>query len=214
MARELQIVGIGGSVAAPSRSLAALQLALESAREAGARTTLFDLHALELPIYDPTVRAPGEAAGRLIEEAYRADGLLWSSPLYHGTISGALKNALDWLHVLDDREPPYLTDKVIGLISTAGGTQGLQAANTMEFVVRALRAWAVPYVVPVAQAWRVFDTEGRILDESVAGQLRLLGSEVVRVAGLFASTGLDDPEAECARASETVAAAAAGASVG
>jgi FMN reductase len=208
MARQLLIVGLGGSVAAPSRSLAALELALESVQQAGAQTILFDLHRLELPIYDPTVSVPGKAEQELIETAYRADGLLWSSPLYHGTISGALKNALDWLHLLDDRDPPYLTDKVIGLISTAGGTQGLQAANTMEFVVRALRAWAVPYVVPVAQAWRVFDEGGRILDETVAGQLRLLGSEVTRVAGLFALADLDDPEAECARASQTVAAAA------
>jgi hypothetical protein len=46
---------------------------------------------------------------------------------------------------------------VIGLISAAGGTQGLQAINTMEFAVRALRGWGVPYVIPVASAFRVFD---------------------------------------------------------
>jgi hypothetical protein len=49
-----------------------------------------------------------------------------------------LKNALDWLKLLGDRDPPYLTDKVVGLISTAGGVQALQAVNAMEFVVRAL----------------------------------------------------------------------------
>ena len=72
--------------------------------------------------------------------------------MYQGTISGAFKNALDWLHALGSREPPFLHDQVIGLISAAGGTQGLQAINTMEFAVRALRGWAVPYVVPVASA--------------------------------------------------------------
>ena len=45
--------------------------------------------------------------------------------------SGSFKNALDWLKLLGDRNPPYLTDKVVGLISTAGGMQGLQAVNTM-----------------------------------------------------------------------------------
>ena len=73
--------------------------------------------------------------------------------MYNGTISGSFKNALDWLKLLGDRNPPYLTDKVVGLISTAGGMQGLQAVNTMEFVVRALRGWAVP-LVPIAQAWK------------------------------------------------------------
>jgi FMN reductase len=80
--------------------------------------------------------------------------------MYNGTISGSFKNALDWLKLLGDRNPPYLTDKVVGLISTAGGMQGLQAVNTMEFVVRALRGWAVPLVMPIAQAWKAFDKQG------------------------------------------------------
>lgn len=76
-------------------------------------------------------------------------------------MSGAFKNALDWLQLLAQREPPYLADKVVGLISVAGGVQGLQAVNTMEFVVRALRGWAVPLVIPIAQAWKVFEQRGR-----------------------------------------------------
>src|SRR6266704_6854672 len=133
-------------------------------------------------MYNPDDDEPNAVAAELIESCYAADGLIWSSPLYQGTISGALKNALDWLHLLGPREPSYLHDKVIGLISAAGGTQGLQAINTMEFSVRALRGWAVPYVVPVASAARVFDAEGRVHDEGVELQLRTLGSEVVRVA--------------------------------
>src|SRR5205807_4465727 len=130
----------------------------------------------------PDMDQPTAAATRLIESCFAADGMIWSSPMYQGTISGALKNALDWLHLLADRDPPFLHDKVIGLISAAGGTQGLQAINTMEFAVRALRAWAVPYVVPVASAARVFDQEGRIENQGVQLQLKTLGDEVVRVA--------------------------------
>ena len=58
------------------------------------------------------------AARTLCEAVYSCDGMLWSSPLYHGTISGSFKNTLDWLQLLGDRQPAYLTDKVIGLIST------------------------------------------------------------------------------------------------
>ncbi|MGH3083467.1 MAG: NADPH-dependent FMN reductase, partial [Gaiellaceae bacterium] len=131
-----------------------------------------------------------------------------SSPLYQGTISGALKNALDWLRLLGGREPPYLHDKVIGLISTAGGTQGLQAINTMEFATRALRGWAVPYVVPVASAARVFDRAGRIQDQAVELQLKTLGGEVVRVAQRFAEDKSLHRETECDQAAERVAAIA------
>jgi len=159
---------------------------------------LLDLRELDLPMYNPDDDEPGEAATRVNESCYSADGLIWSSPLYQGTISGALKNALDWLHLLGPREPSYLHDKVIGLISAAGGTQGLQAINTMEFAVRALRGWAVPYVIPVAAAYRVVDSAGRLTDESVELQLRTLGAEVVRVATRFA----DDSTAQRARACE------------
>ena len=137
MAKQVKVVGLGGSLAGVSSSLAALKIALEGATE----TRLLDVRALDLPMYAPDISDAPESVTGMCEAVHEADGLLWSSPLYHGTISGSFKNALDWLELLSDRKPAYLTDKVVGLISTAGGTQGLQAVNTMEFVVRALRGW-------------------------------------------------------------------------
>ena len=49
----LRIVGLGGSVASSSRSIAALKIALEGAAAAGAKTQLLDLRALGLPMFDP-----------------------------------------------------------------------------------------------------------------------------------------------------------------
>jgi FMN reductase len=204
----MKVVGLGGSLAASSSSRAALVIALEGAAEAGADTELLDLRALALPMYDPDGEAPTDATNAMVESLYRADGLVWSSPLYQGSISGAFKNALDWLRLLGDRDPAYLTDKVIGLISAAGGAQGLQAINTMEFCVRALRAWAVPMVVPVASAGRTFDDSGRPQDEAVERQLKMLGGEVVRVAEHFRVEESPDHAHECEKARARVAAAA------
>jgi FMN reductase len=206
---SLSVVGLGGSMARVSRSRAALAVALEGAAAAGAETELLDLRHLDLPMYDPDDEGdPPEAAVTLIKSCRAADAMLWSSPMYQGTISGAFKNALDWLHPLGRLDPPYLHDKVVGLMSAAGGTQGLQAINTMEFATRALRAWSVPYVVPIAAAARVFDQEGRIHEPSVADQLARLGHEVVRVAERFADDVSLHRESECAEAAERVAAMA------
>jgi len=88
-----------------------------------------------------------------------------------------------------------LTDQVVGLVTTARGTQGLQAINTMEFIVRALRAWAVPLVSPVARAWQAFDEDGRVHDATVERQLAGLGAVVVRAARQMAVQGrCDDSE--------------------
>jgi FMN reductase len=207
--KAVRVIGLGGSVAPTSKSRSALVAALDGAEDAGAQTLLFDLHQLDLPMFSPTLlQDPPGSAVQLAEAAFDADGLLWSSPMYHGTISGAVKNALDWLYLLGERNPPYLADKVIGLISTAGGTQGLQAVNTMEFIVRSLRAWAVPLVVPVGPASRMFDAEGNLQDDAARRQLNTLGAEVVRVARLFAAGKLAHAEAECAEAARRVAAAA------
>jgi FMN reductase len=180
MDEPVKVVGLGGSLAPASKSLAALKVAMRGAESAGAQVELFDIRVLDLPLYTPSMKAP-EAALHMCDAVHAADGLIWSSPMYHGTISGSFKNALDWFELLRKREPPYLTDKIIGLASTAGGVHGLQAVNTMEFVVRALRGFAVPLVVPVAKAWSIFDQEGQPLDDSVESQLEGLGREVAGI---------------------------------
>ena len=199
----LRVVGLGGSLAQASRSRAALEVALEGAAAAGASVELLDLRELGLPMFSPDLEADPPAVVRsLIDTCYEADGMLWSSPMYNGSVSGAFKNAIDWLHMLGTREPPYLHDEVIGLISAAGGTQGLQVVNTMEFSVRSLRGWAVPYVVPVPQAARVFADSGAVQDELVEQQLRSLGEEVVRVAERFARDPALHRQGECDEATE------------
>lgn len=94
--------------------------------------------------------------------------------------------------MLADREPAYLTGKPVGMISTAGGVQGLQAVNTMEFIARSLRGWSVPLVLPVPQSWQSFDPDGHLKDEAIATSLRKLGTEVVRAARQFQASGTCD----------------------
>lgn len=176
-----KIVGLGGSLKGGSSSLSVLQVALEGAQAEGAETELLDLRALELPMYMPDM-PPSPAVERYVETVAEAAGMIWCSPVYHGNITGAFKNALDWLDLLGTREPKYLTDKVIGLMSTAGGVQGMQAIVSMEFTVRALRGWVAPLVIPVDRASSVVSSDGQIRDEQAAARLRMLGSEVARAA--------------------------------
>ena len=209
-AKALSVVGLGGSLRQTSSSRAALKTALEGAADAGAKVDLLDLRLLSLPMYDPSSDDVPESVTRLVESVYAADGMIWSSPLYHGSISGSFKNALDWLILLGNREPSYLTDKVIGLISVAGGTQGLQAINTMEFIVRALRAWAVPLVVPIPQSWQAFEDTGRPANPQVEEPLKTLGGEVVRVARRLTQEEVTDPAAVCVEAAKRLASVVSG----
>ncbi len=191
MARAVRVVGLGGSLRAESTSRTALAVALDGAAASGADTELIWVRDLDLPLYTAE-HAPPPTALRFADAVHDCDALVWSTPTYHGSVSGSFKNALDWLILLAERDPPYLADKPIGLITTAGGVQGLQAVNTMDFIARSLRGWSVPMVLPVSQSWQSFDPDGHLKDEGVAAQLRKLGAEVVRAARQFQQAGTCD----------------------
>jgi FMN reductase len=191
MRKSVGVAGLGGSLRAASTSRAALAAALDGAQAAGADTELLWLRDLHLPLYNAERPVP-RTAHELADAVYACDAMIWSSPTYHGSVSGSFKNALDWLILLAERDPPYLTNRPVGLVATAGGVQGLQAVNSMEFIVRALRGWSVPLVMPVAQSWQSFDPDGRLVDAAISAQLRALGAEVVRAARQFQAEGTCD----------------------
>ena len=116
---KVKIVGLGGSLKEGSASLLTLRVALQGAASVGAETELLDIRSLDLPMYTPDT-VPTAAVQRLVDTVGPAHGMIWSSPVYHGSISGAFKNVLDWMELLNKHEPAYLTNKVVGLIATAG----------------------------------------------------------------------------------------------
>src|SRR5690606_31954585 len=128
------------------------------------------------PLYRYGVRPPGVEP--FIEAVRRAHGMIWCTPLYHGTVPGSFKNTIDWLELLSGETPSYLSDKVVALMATAGGEQALQAINTMEFIVRALRGWTLPLTLPIARADEAFDGAGRPRDAALEERLRRLGREL------------------------------------
>lgn len=184
MTHTLKIVGIGGSIGDFSTSLAAVEIALNAAEKAGAETELIDLAALLLPMYAHIETGVPQNVIDFCEKVHQADALIFCSPLYHGSISGLFKNAIDWLELLAKKEPAYLSHKPVGLIAVAGGVQAMQAINSMEYIVRALRGWTMPFVVPINRAWQVIDKEG-INDKKIESQLISLGNEMLSAAQRF-----------------------------
>lgn len=89
------MLGIGGTLREPSRSLAALEHAAGAAASVGARAEVLDLMELDLPLFRPgrPLRAYPEGARRLIETVAYADGLLWSTAGCHGTLAGRISTA-------------------------------------------------------------------------------------------------------------------------
>jgi len=182
----MRILGLGGSLREESRTLGALRIALEGAAQASVQTSLLDLKELDLPLYDDRrdIATYPKPVFRLLEEARQTEGLILATPVYHGTLSGAMKNALDFLELLANDDPPWLSGKVVGLISVAGGSSGTNAINSLIFACQALRAWILPRAVCLPGG--AFGSDGQLQDSRLKERLLKLGKEVAEHAEVFA----------------------------
>lgn len=173
----IRIAGLCGSLRAGSFTRAALRVALDAARDAGAEVSLIDLRDYQLPFVSskdgPEYSLPDVL--RLRADVKSADGLIIGTPEYHGSFSGVLKNALD-LMGFDEFE-----SKMIGLIGVSGGRMGaFDALNALRAIGRALHAWVLPQQASIPEAWKVFDPSGKIADQQIESRLREVGREVAR----------------------------------
>src|ERR1700682_3212326 len=121
---SLYIVAVGGTLRANSSTERAMRHVLAAAQRAGARTKLISGSSLELPLYQPDNPERSEGARDLVAELALADGIILGSPGYHGSISGLVKNALDYAEDLRTDVRPYFSGRPVGCIATAGGGAG------------------------------------------------------------------------------------------
>jgi arsenical resistance protein ArsH len=117
----------------------------------GFSVTEVNVAASHIPFFEMGLSRPPVAVEEMCDAFLQADLQIWLTPLYHGGMTGAMKNCLDWLELTAKLEKPYLTDKVIGLICWADGGQAMQGINAMDAVAKSLRAWIVPYTVPIVK---------------------------------------------------------------
>jgi FMN reductase len=174
----LKLVGIGGSTRAGSRNAGALRATMELARAAGAATEFIDLHAEAFPILDRDrdLAEYPPCVTRYLEAVRAADGFLLASPVYHGSMAGAFKNALDLLIYGDDA---YFAGRPVGIIAL-GGANGAPVLEMMTTTVFALKGLVMPTRVLVGHG--VVQDDGSIPDDQVTGRLDRLVTEVLEVA--------------------------------
>ncbi len=159
--------------------------ALEAAERAGARTRLLSgIFLAKLPIYDPTTSTGSPELQVMLEAVRDADGVLISTPGYHGSVSGLVKNALDALEASRGEARPYLDGRAVGCIVTADGWQAAGTTlSALRDVIHALRGWPTPLGVTLnPSAGKLFDEAGNFRDERDARQVEMLAGQVVDFA--------------------------------
>lgn len=115
------VLGICGSLRAKSYNMAALKAAGDLMP---ADLSLTITQYADIPLYNQDVQDKGfpEPVMRLNREILDADAILIASPEYNYSVSGVLKNALDWLSRIQPAQP--FKNKPVAIISATGGPLG------------------------------------------------------------------------------------------
>jgi len=173
------IVGIGGTVKPGSSTEQALEIALRAASERGAEVELFGGAFLaQLPHYGLPEGRTSEAAARLVATMRNADGVIIASPGYHGSISGLMKNAIDYTEDMVNDPRVYFDGLPVGLIATAYGWQATGSTlAALRSIVHALRGWPTPLGAGINCAGGVFK-DGACTVDAFTQQLRAVGQQV------------------------------------
>ncbi|HEY2686172.1 MAG TPA: NAD(P)H-dependent oxidoreductase [Steroidobacteraceae bacterium] len=177
------IVAVGGTLRPNSSTEMAMRHVLKAAEAAGSHTHLICGAALDLPMYQPDNPQRSAAAISLVAELSRADGIIIGSPGYHGSISGLVKNALDYAEDLRRDTRPYFSGRAVGCIATAGGwPAAVNTLNTLRDIVHALRGWPTPLGAAINSTENAFDAQGHVLIPRIGQVLDLMAGEVLSFA--------------------------------
>jgi chromate reductase len=186
MAYTPKILAFAGSTRTDSFNKKLVRVAAEAGRQAGAEVTLIDLRDYPLPLYDGDLEAKGapENVLKLKKLFLEHDGLLIASPEYNGSVTGVLKNTIDWVSRKTSADEAPLSayrNKVAALMSASpGGFGGLRSLITLRGVLSHINVLVIPAQVTVSKADEAFDGQGSFKDARQNDAVRKLAAELVQ----------------------------------
>ena len=183
-----KILVFAGSLRTDSYNKKLAKAAAEFVRGAGAEATVVDLRDFKLPVYDgdeEVKQGLPEGAKRLKKIFLEHQGLLIASPEYNSSVSGALKNALDWVSRSESKDEPSLacfSKKTAALVSASpGALGGLRGLVHLRAILGNIGVLVLPGQVAVGKAHEAFDEKGALKDEKVASSVKKLMVDLVQI---------------------------------
>jgi chromate reductase, NAD(P)H dehydrogenase (quinone) len=169
--KDIKVLAICGSLRKDSLNRKALLVAKKMATDFGAQVSEIDLKDLDLPIYDGDIEAVGlpDSVLQIKKDVEDSDILLIASPEYNYSISGALKNTIDWL----SRGGNSLNNKSAVIFGASPGALGtVRGQFHLRQILEALNVFVLPQPqVFIKNAKEAFDDEGNLKDEKLKEKL-------------------------------------------
>ncbi|RPJ29723.1 MAG: NADPH-dependent oxidoreductase [Nitrosopumilales archaeon] len=189
--RTINVLGVAGSMRQDSYSTLGLRMVLEEAKKYYSESYLLELRDINLPLYDPSGPSSNDPSfnnsNNVLEKITIAlkwaDALVLASPDYHGSMSGTLKNFLDYFW--ED-----FAGKTFGYI-IASHEKGLTVADQMRTAVRQCYGWSMPYNISI-NGEKDFDSKGNLVNSALVKRIKMLARDLVTYGALIRRQFLQD----------------------
>ncbi len=171
----MKVVALVGSTRKNSTTRKAVDIVTSEIKKHDIEVDIIHFADVKLPIYEGDLdkeHYPTEVK-QFIEKMAEADGVILASPEYHGSVSGVLKNALDYVGARE------MSGKIAAIVCTAGSKLGAaNTVNTLHQICRNLHAWALPQSPSIPASYEAFEPDGSLKDDNLQGRLEALGGSL------------------------------------
>jgi chromate reductase len=171
MERTLKILGIAGSLRQGSYNRYALEAAQKMMPD-GATLEIFGLEGI--PPYNQDLENPPPSTVAELKSRIRAaDAILFATPEYNYSVSGVLKNAIDWAS--RPKGESAWNGKPAGIMGASPSSLGTARAQyhlRQIFVTLNMHALNAPEVM-IANAPDKFDDQGNLTDAITLERIRI-----------------------------------------
>lgn len=179
---KLNVLGVGSSMRQGSYSTTALNMILDMARGNEAETKLLDLRQTNLPMLY-TAKDDTHDIVQVTELVEWADAYILATPDYHGSMSGSLKNFLDYFW-------SEFAGKTFGYI-VASHEKGLTVMDQMRTAVRQCYGWSIPYGISINPE-DDFNDNRKVINRKLSSRLDMLARDLVVYGKLIRKQFVND----------------------
>jgi len=181
----VKVLAFAGSSRTGSFNKKLAVVAAAAARAAGGDVTLVDLRDFPMPLYDGDL----EVASGIPEHGMRMkklflanDALLLACPEYNSSITGLMKNTIDWVSRSAPGETPLqcFAGKTASLVSASpGALGGMRSLAAVRSILGNIGVFVLPTQVAVPRAHEAFDDAGKLKDTKTQASIERVAAELV-----------------------------------
>ncbi len=182
--QSLKVLGVSSSMRESSFGTRALKIVLEASQKYDANPRLLELRKMKLPPFNPDSLVQSDMIlKKVTDDVNWADAFILVSPDYHGSISGSMKNFLDYYW-------EEFAGKTFGYICTSH-EKGLTVMDQMRTAVRQCYGWSLPYGISV-NGEEDFNDMGKMVNKLLAKRIKMLARDLVVYGTLIRGQFLQD----------------------